>query len=395
MSVTTRAATATMATRAIASVRKKCTSRPSVTRRPWNATRRITGSASSGRNGAPRILLTPARARLTRLARGARPSAQCAGHPRGRQGVSWRARRRRYGENAGMARLRYTAITSLDGYVNDSDGGFAWAEPSDELHLVVNSLEREVGTHLLGRRLYETMTFWETAPGDVPGPMGEYARIWRAADKVVHSTTLEDVTTARTRLVSSFDLAVAVLGPSVPRPAVPVLRRRVAWRVVDAVQDAGQHGPQQHEPDEDRAAGDPPLRPAEDEVDDEQHGTRHREREHAEAGHREPVARLDEQLSTALAKEHPVEGDRRDDQPGRDDRASEDSEVDVALEVGELDEAVGERHGQEEPGEDLHAGLGDPDLLEQLVPVAVERLLGRPPPFVVCHCAPLVVRREV
>src|SRR5918993_822967 len=384
-----------MATRAIASVRKKCTSRPSVTRRPWNATRRITGSARSGRNGAPRILLTPARARLTRLARGARPSAQCGGHPRGRQGVSWRARRPRYGENAGMARLRYTAITSLDGYVNDSDGGFAWAEPSDELHLVVNILEREVGTHLLGRRLYETMTFWETAPGDVPGPMGEYARIWRAADKVVHSTTLEDVTTARTRLVSSFDLAVAVLGPSVPRPAVPVLRRRVAWRVVDAVQDAGQHGPQQHEPDEDRAAGDPPLRPAEDEVDDEQHGTRHREREHAEARHREPVARLDEQLSTALAEEHPVEGDRRDDQPGRDDRAGEDGEVDVALEVAELDEAVGERHGQEEPGEDLHAGLGDPDLLEQLVPVAVERLLGRPPPVVVCHCAPLVVRREV
>ena len=106
-----------------------------------------------------------------------------------------------------MARLRYTAITSLDGYVNDSGGGFGWAEPSDELHLVVNSLEREVGTHLLGRRLFETMTFWETAPGDVPGPMGEYARIWRAADKVVHSTTLEDVNTARTRLVSSFDAA--------------------------------------------------------------------------------------------------------------------------------------------------------------------------------------------
>ena len=70
-----------------------------------------------------------------------------------------------------MARLRYTAITSLDGYVNDSDGGFAWAEPSDELHLVVNSLEREVGTHLLGRRLCETMTFWETARGRA-GPMG-------------------------------------------------------------------------------------------------------------------------------------------------------------------------------------------------------------------------------
>ena len=104
-----------------------------------------------------------------------------------------------------MARLRYTAITSLDGYVNDADGGFDWAAPSDELHDILNEHEREVGTHLMGRRLYEVMRFWETAPGDVPGPMGEYARIWRAADKVVHSSTLEEVTTARTRLVPVFD----------------------------------------------------------------------------------------------------------------------------------------------------------------------------------------------
>ncbi|HSO64479.1 MAG TPA: dihydrofolate reductase family protein, partial [Ornithinibacter sp.] len=107
--------------------------------------------------------------------------------------------------NAGMARLRYTAITSLDGYVNDADGGFGWAVPSDDLHEVLNEHEREVGTHLMGRGLYEVMRFWETAPGDVPGPMGEYARIWRAADKVVYSGTLEDVTTARTRLVPVFD----------------------------------------------------------------------------------------------------------------------------------------------------------------------------------------------
>ena len=114
-----------------------------------------------------------------------------------------------------MARLRYLAITSLDGYINDADGGFAWAEPSEQLHRLVNDLEREVGTHLLGRRLYETMRFWETAPGDVPGPMGEYARIWRSADKVVHSTTLEEVTTARTRLVTAFDpAAVAELKAS-------------------------------------------------------------------------------------------------------------------------------------------------------------------------------------
>ena len=114
-----------------------------------------------------------------------------------------------------MARLRYTAITSLDGYVNDADGGFGWAAPSDELHDVLNQHETEIGTHLLGRRLYEVTRFWETAPGDVPGPMGEYARIWRAADKVVYSRSLEDVTTARTRLEPAFDpLAVEELKAS-------------------------------------------------------------------------------------------------------------------------------------------------------------------------------------
>jgi dihydrofolate reductase len=109
------------------------------------------------------------------------------------------------GHNAGMARLRYTAIASLDGYVNDVDGGFGWARPDDDLHTVVNDLEREVGTYLVGRRLYEVMRYWETAPGDVPGPGGEYARIWRAADKVVYSTTLDDVASARTRLAPAFD----------------------------------------------------------------------------------------------------------------------------------------------------------------------------------------------
>ena len=119
------------------------------------------------------------------------------------------------GHNAGMARLRYTAITSLDGYVNDAEGRFEWAAPDVELHEVVNEHVREVGTQLMGRRLYEVMRFWETAPGDVPGPMGEYARIWRASDKVVYSTTLDDVTTARTRLATTFDpLAVEELKAS-------------------------------------------------------------------------------------------------------------------------------------------------------------------------------------
>ena len=111
-----------------------------------------------------------------------------------------------------MARLRYSAITSLDGYVNDADGGFGWAAPDAELHHAVNELTREVGTLLLGRRTYEVMRFWETAPGDVPGPMGEFARIWRGIDKVVYSATLEDVTAARTRLAGAFDpLAVEEL----------------------------------------------------------------------------------------------------------------------------------------------------------------------------------------
>jgi dihydrofolate reductase len=117
-----------------------------------------------------------------------------------------------------MARLRYSAITSLDGYVNDADGGFGWAAPDEALHQAVNDHTREVGTLLLGRRTYEVLRFWETAPGDVPGPMGEYARIWRGADKVVYSTTLESVTTARTRLERAFDPdAVRLLKESADR----------------------------------------------------------------------------------------------------------------------------------------------------------------------------------
>lgn len=126
-----------------------------------------------------------------------------------------------------MSRLRFTAICSLDGYVADAGGGFGWAAPSDELRAVVNDLEREVGTHLCGRRDYEVRKVWETVPGDVPGPHGEYARIWRAADKVVHSRTLEEVTTARTRLVRTFEpvaveelLAASTLDVSVGGPTL-------------------------------------------------------------------------------------------------------------------------------------------------------------------------------
>jgi len=106
-----------------------------------------------------------------------------------------------------VAKLVYSAITSLDGYVADEEGNFDWATPDEELHSFVNDLERKVGTHLYGRRMYEVMAFWETAHelADEPRVITDYAEIWRGTDKVVYSRTLEKVTTARTRLVSEFD----------------------------------------------------------------------------------------------------------------------------------------------------------------------------------------------
>lgn len=106
-----------------------------------------------------------------------------------------------------MARLIYSAIASLDGYVADSDDGFAWAAPDDEVHAFVNDLERPVGTYLYGRRMYETMAVWED-PGEGLSPVArDYAAIWQAADKVVYSQTLDDVSTARTRLERELDRA--------------------------------------------------------------------------------------------------------------------------------------------------------------------------------------------
>ena len=111
-----------------------------------------------------------------------------------------------------MARLIYTTIASLDGYVNDSEGGFGWAAPDVEVHAFVNDLERDIGTYLCGRRLYETMVYWETAPtddtGDPDDDVGhDYARIWQAADKVVYSRTLEAVASERTTLERDFEAA--------------------------------------------------------------------------------------------------------------------------------------------------------------------------------------------
>ena len=106
-----------------------------------------------------------------------------------------------------MGKLITAAITSLDGYINDESGNFDWGEPDDEVHAFVNDLERSVGTYLYGRRMYEVMRFWETAHElpDEPQVMYDYAAVWQSADKIVYSTGLGAVSTARTRLVREFD----------------------------------------------------------------------------------------------------------------------------------------------------------------------------------------------
>lgn len=106
-----------------------------------------------------------------------------------------------------MAKLIYTAMTSLDGYVNDSEGRFDWAMPDDEIHAFANDLEQGVGTHLYGRRLYETMRVWEEFYGrtDLNKVVRDYADAWHLIDKVVYSSTLEKPATERIRIERSLD----------------------------------------------------------------------------------------------------------------------------------------------------------------------------------------------
>jgi dihydrofolate reductase len=106
-----------------------------------------------------------------------------------------------------MARLIYSTITSLDGYIADEDGNFDWAAPDEEVHGFVNDLERPVGTYLYGRRMYEVMAYWETADAVAGQPPSgrDYAEIWQAADKIVYSRTLAAASTARTRIERDFD----------------------------------------------------------------------------------------------------------------------------------------------------------------------------------------------
>ena len=106
-----------------------------------------------------------------------------------------------------MAKLIYSAIASLDGYVEDEEGNFDWAAPDEEVHAFVNDLERPIGTYLYGRRMYETMVYWETAHtvADQSPVFQDYTEIWQAADKVVFSRTLDTVSSARTRIERDFD----------------------------------------------------------------------------------------------------------------------------------------------------------------------------------------------
>jgi dihydrofolate reductase len=106
-----------------------------------------------------------------------------------------------------MAKLTYFTIASLDGYVADEDGNFGWGRPDDEVHAFVNELERPIGTHLYGRRMYEVLIAWETAdaPAFQQPVLQDYAAIWQAAEKIVYTTTLETVSSARTRIEREFD----------------------------------------------------------------------------------------------------------------------------------------------------------------------------------------------
>jgi dihydrofolate reductase len=107
-----------------------------------------------------------------------------------------------------MGDLIYSAIVSLDGYVEDRSGNFDWAEPDEDVHAFVNDLERSVGTYLYGRRMYETMVYWESPPNlpAQPSYVREYAEIWQGAEKIVYSSSLQAVSSARTRIERAFDV---------------------------------------------------------------------------------------------------------------------------------------------------------------------------------------------
>jgi dihydrofolate reductase len=119
-----------------------------------------------------------------------------------------------------VAKLIYSAIASLDGYIEDEGGTFDWAAPDEEVHAFVNDLERPVGTYLFGRRMYETMVYWENPPdlAQEPKVVQDFAQIWQAADKIVYSRTLASPSSAKTRIEREFDVeAVRQLKESASR----------------------------------------------------------------------------------------------------------------------------------------------------------------------------------
>jgi len=122
-----------------------------------------------------------------------------------------------------VARLIYSMLQSADGYTADERGAFGWAAPDERVHAYVNALASSVGTYLYGRRMYDVMAFWETAPDDAsqPAAVGAWARHWRAADKVVYSRTLDAPRSARTRIERAFE-------PDAVRALVAGARRDVA-----------------------------------------------------------------------------------------------------------------------------------------------------------------------
>jgi dihydrofolate reductase len=141
-----------------------------------------------------------------------------------------------------VARLIYSAITSLDGYIEDESGSFDWAAPDAEMLAFLNALERPIGTYLYGRRMYETMLFWETAELDALDPESrDFAGLWRQADKIVYSRTLQKPKSAQTQLVREFDPeAVRLLKESAARDITiggpEIAGRAIGAGLVDEVQ---------------------------------------------------------------------------------------------------------------------------------------------------------------
>jgi len=141
-----------------------------------------------------------------------------------------------------MAKLIYSVITSLDGYISDENGNFDWAAPDEEVHRFVNDLERPVGTYLYGRRMYEVMVYWETAHtlADQPPFEQDFAELWQAANKIVYSKTLETVSSARTRIERDFDPEAvrqmkAAGGPDISVGGPDLAARAIKAGLVDEV----------------------------------------------------------------------------------------------------------------------------------------------------------------